>query len=316
VARVIALAGGVGGAKLAYGLAASLSPEDLTVIVNVGDDFTHLGFPVCPDIDTVLYTLAGIANRETGWGIAGETWSFMEAVGRLGGETWFRLGDRDIATHVLRRQLLDEGKSLTEATDELRRRQGIGCRVIPATDDRLRTIVQTDRGEMDFQSYFVRDRCEPVVQSLRYDGADTARPSLLKGRAWTDADIDGIVICPSNPYLSVAPMLAIPAAQNWLRNRHCPAVAVSPIIGGQAVKGPAAKLMREFGKDASVLTVAHYYRGLIDVLLIDSQDAGEAESVAVMGIRPVICDIMMRSDAERRQLAATCIDLLAEGQIG
>lgn len=310
------MAGGVGGAKLAHGLAAVLPPEDLTVIVNVGDDFMHLGFPVCPDIDTVLYTLAGIANRETGWGIAGETWSFMEAVGRLGGATWFRLGDRDIATHVLRRQMLAEGKSLTEATDELRRRHGIGCRVIPATDGHLRTMVQTDRGKMDFQSYFVRDRCEPVVRSLHYDGANAARPSMLKGKAWTDADVDGIVICPSNPYLSVAPILAMPAVRDWLRNRRCPAVAVSPIIGGQAVKGPAAKLMREFGKDASVLTVADYYRGLIDILLIDGRDAGDAEAVAAMGIRPVVCDIMMRSDAERRQLAAACIDLLAEGQAG
>lgn len=308
--HVIALAGGVGGAKLAHGLAMLLPPEALTVVVNVGDDFSHLGFPVCPDLDTVLYTLAGIANAETGWGITGESWNFMAAMQALGGETWFRLGDKDIATHTRRRQLLAEGQTLAQAIDALRRAHGIGCAILPASNDALRTRVLTEQGELDFQIYFVREQCRPVVRGLRYEGAEAAQPAKMQGRAWTETDCAGIVICPSNPYLSIAPILAMPAARRWLSERKCPAIAVSPIIGGAAVKGPAAKLMREFGIEPSALAVAEYYRGLIDYLLIDQTDADQAEAIAALGIRPVLADILMRDAADRRRLGQLCLDIL------
>lgn len=308
---VIALAGGVGGAKLAHGLAMLLPPEELAVVVNVGDDFSHLGFPVCPDLDTVLYTLAGIANAETGWGIAGESWNFMAAMQALGGETWFRLGDKDIATHTRRRQLLAEGHTLAQAIDALRRAHGIGCTVLPASDDELRTRVLTEQGELDFQVYFVREQCRPVVRGLRYDGAEAALPASMQGRAWTETDCTGIVICPSNPYLSIAPILAMPSARQWLAGRKCRAVAVSPIIGGAAVKGPAAKLMHEFGIEPSALAVADYYRGLIDYLVIDQADADQAAGIAALGIKPVLADILMRDEADRRRLARLCLELVA-----
>lgn len=313
VKPVIALAGGVGGAKLAHGLAMQLPADELLVVVNVGDDFTHLGFPVCPDLDTVLYTLAGIANPETGWGLAGESWHFMAALQALGGETWFRLGDRDIATHTRRRQLLADGLPLSAAVDVLRRAHGIGCAVLPASDAALRTQVASDAGEMDFQVYFVREQCRPVVHSLRYAGAETAQPAPWQGRPWTETPCGGIVICPSNPYLSIAPILAMPAARQWLAARPAPAIAVSPIIGGAAVKGPAAKLMREFGVEPSALAVAEYYRGLIDYLLIDQADAGQAAAIRALGIEPVVHDILMRDAADRHRLARLCLGILARG---
>ena len=256
-----ALAGGVGGAKLAHGLSRILPPKDLAIVVNIGDDFEHLGLHVSPDIDTVVYTLAGIANPETGWGVAGETWSFMGALGVLGGETWFRLGDRDLATHVERTRLLAEGAPLSAVTTRLARKLGVAAAIVPASDDPVRTLVATNEGELEFQHYFVRRHCAPRVSSLSYRNAGTARPAPVGGRPWTEMEIAGVIICPSNPYLSIAPILAMPAAHALLKDRRFPVAAVSPIVAGQALKGPAAKIMAELGTDPSALAVARFYAG-------------------------------------------------------
>jgi LPPG:FO 2-phospho-L-lactate transferase len=300
---LLALAGGVGGAKLAHGLSRILRPEDLAIVVNVGDDFEHLGLHVSPDIDTVVYTLAGIANPETGWGVAGETWSFMDALGALGGETWFRLGDRDLATHVERTRLLAKGASLSEVTRQLARKLGVAAPITPASDDCVRTVVATDEGELEFQHYFVRRQCAPRVLRLCYRNADMARPTLVGGKPWTEMEIAGAVICPSNPYLSIAPILAMPAVRAWLENRRFPVAAVSPIVAGRALKGPAAKIIAELGTEPSALAVARFYAGLVDFFVIDTSDAALAGAIRAVGMEPVVMDSVMTSLADRERLA-------------
>jgi LPPG:FO 2-phospho-L-lactate transferase len=298
-----ALAGGVGGAKLAHGLSRILSPEDLAIVVNIGDDFEHLGLHVSPDIDTVVYTLAGIANPETGWGVAGETWSFMDALGVLGGETWFRLGDRDLATHVERTRLLADGAPLSAVTTRLARQLGVAAAIVPASDDPVRTLVATEKGELEFQHYFVRRHCAPRVSSLSYRNAETARPAPVGGRPWTEMEIAGVIICPSNPYLSIAPILAMPAAHALLKDRRFPVAAVSPIVAGQALKGPAAKIMAELGTEPSALAVARFYAGLVDFFVIDRADAALAHAIRAEGMEPVVMDSVMKSLADRERLA-------------
>jgi LPPG:FO 2-phospho-L-lactate transferase len=298
-----ALAGGVGGAKLAHGLSRILPPEDLAIVVNVGDDFEHLGLHVSPDIDTLVYTLAGIANPETGWGVAGETWSFMDALGALGGETWFRLGDRDLAAHVERTRLLGEGAPLSAVTTRLARKLGVAAAIVPASDDPVRTFVATDEGELEFQHYFVRRHCAPRVSSLSYRNADTARPALVDGRPWTEMEIAGVIICPSNPYLSIAHILAMPAAHARLKDRRFPVAAVFPIVAGQALKGPAAKIMAELGTEPSALAVARFYAGLVDFFVIDRSDAALADDIRAVGMEPVVMDSVMTSVADRERLA-------------
>jgi LPPG:FO 2-phospho-L-lactate transferase len=298
-----ALAGGVGGAKLAQGLSRILPPGDLVIVVNIGDDFEHLGLHVSPDIDTVVYTLAGIAKAETGWGVAGETWSFMDALGALGGETWFRLGDRDLATHVERTRLLADGTPLSAVTTRLARQLGVAVAIVPASDDPVRTFVATDEGELEFQHYFVRRHCAPRVSSLSYRNAETARPAPVGGRPWTEMEIAGVIICPSNPYLSIAPILAMPATRAWLKDRRFPAAAVSPIVAGKALKGPAAKIMAELGAEPSALAVARFYAGLVDFFIIDRTDAALADEIRAVGMEPVVMDSVMTSVADRERLA-------------
>jgi LPPG:FO 2-phospho-L-lactate transferase len=298
-----ALAGGVGGAKLAHGLSRVLPPEDLAIVVNIGDDFEHLGLHVSPDIDTVVYTLAGIANPETGWGVAGETWSFMDALGSLGGETWFQLGDRDLATHVERTRLLAEGAPLSAVTARLARKLGVAAAIVPASDDPVRAFVATDEGELEFQHYFVRRHCAPRVSSLTYRNAATARPAPVGERPWTEMEIAGVIICPSNPYLSIAPILAMPDARAWLENRRFPVVAVSPIVAGRALKGPAAKIMAELGTEPSALAVARFYKGLADFFVVDASDAALASAIRAEGMEPVVLDSVMTSVADRERLA-------------
>jgi LPPG:FO 2-phospho-L-lactate transferase len=300
---LLALAGGVGGAKLAHGLSRILPPGDLAVIVNIGDDFEHLGLHVSPDIDTVTYTLAGIANPQTGWGIAGETWSFMDALGGLGGETWFRLGDRDLATHIERTRLLADGAPLSAVTAQLARQLGVTAAIVPASDDPVRTFVATDEGELEFQHYFVRRQCAPRVSSLSYRKAEAARPAPIGGRPWTEIAIAGVIICPSNPYLSIAPILAMPAVRPWLTNRRFPVAAVSPIVAGQALKGPAAKIMAELGTEPSALAVARFYAGLVDFFVIDRSDAALAGDIRKVGMEPVVMDSVMKSITDRERLA-------------
>lgn len=306
---ILALAGGVGGAKLAAGLARVLPPDELVIAVNTGDDFEHLGLHVSPDLDTVMYTLAGLANAQTGWGRAGETWSFMQALERLGGPSWFRLGDHDLATNVERTRRLAAGDTLTEVTRHLCERLGVRHAVVPMSDDPVRTLVHTDKGALEFQHYFVRDRCEPRVRRLEYLGAGAASPSTALREALERRDLEGIVICPSNPYLSIAPILALPGVREAI-TRQPRVIVVSPIIAGQAVKGPAAKIMRELGVEPGVVEIARWYRGLAKTLIIDRADAALARTIQPLGIGTAVENTLMQDDAGRERLARACVELL------
>ena len=271
---VVALAGGVGGAKFAAGLQATLPPGDLTVIVNTGDDFEHWGLTICPDIDTVLYGLAAVNNPQTGWGRANETWNVLAETERLGGEDWFRLGDKDLALHLLRNQWLKAGVNLTEITDRLRRKLDVPSRVLPMCNEPVRTLVHTDEGDLPFQDYFVRRRCEPTFRDLTFVGASKA--TLAPEVAASLQAAAQIIICPSNPYLSVDPILSVPGLRQLVLDSDAPVVAVSPIVGGRAVKGPVAKMMREMGHlNHLPLTIVEHYAGLLDGFVLDQQDRAE-----------------------------------------
>lgn len=296
---ILALAGGVGGARLANGLAAILPPSELTIAVNTADDFDHLGLRICPDLDTVMYTLSGRNNRELGWGIAGESWAFMEMLGELGGDTWFRLGDRDMAVHVLRTQMLRTA-TLSAVTAHLTGRLGIAHRIVPMSDDPVASMVQTDEGELPFQDYFVRRQCAPAFRAIRFAGVDKARPSAGLLAALDDPVLEAIVICPSNPVLSIDPILALPGVRERLAARTVPIVAVSPFIGGKAVKGPAAKIMAELGLAASTGTIVSHYGALLDGLVVDHADAEEG---APYWPRLFATDTLMQGDADQARLA-------------
>jgi LPPG:FO 2-phospho-L-lactate transferase len=300
---VVALCGGVGGAKLALGLE-RLIGADLTVIVNTGDDFEHLGLHVSPDIDTVVYTLGGLSDLERGWGRAGESWNFMEALGALGGETWFRLGDRDLAMHVERTRALRSGISLTEFTVATACRLGIAPTILPMSDDRVETMVVTADGTLPFQRYFVGLQCAPVVKRLEFRNAERAAASSQVLGALRNPDLAAIIICPSNPYLSVDPMLAVSDISRALDEVTAPIVAVSPLIGGQAVKGPTAKIMAELGVPADSVSIARHYP-FIDGLIIDETDRAEASSID-MAVR--VTSTLMRSLEDRDRLATDCLD--------
>lgn len=304
----LALAGGVGGAKLAFGLARALPPADLTIVVNTGDDFDHLGLRICPDLDTVLYTLAGIANPETGWGQANETWNFMEALERIGGDTWFQLGDRDLATHVERTRRLQCGEPLSAITGDLAASLGISHPILPATDDPVPTVVRTADGDLPFQEYFVRRQCAPVVKGFDFVGARQAQPSPALSDAFDSGEIDAIVICPSNPYVSIGPILAVPAISDYVSNAGIPVIVVSPIVGGLAIKGPAAKMMTELGENPSVLSIANHYKGLATAIVIDTADAGAAKELIELGIEVLVTDTIMKTAEDKERLAS---DVLA-----
>lgn len=301
---VLALCGGIGGAKLALGLYHTLRPNQLVVAVNTGDDFEHLGFSISPDIDTVLYTLAGIADPERGWGRAQETWNFMAALGSLGGETWFQLGDRDLAIHVERTKFLSDGKSLSDFVMHAARNLDIRAQILPMTDNRLRTVVVTDEGELPFQRYFVERRCGPAVRALRFDGAERARPAAKLLKTLSCRSLRAIVICPSNPYLSIDPFLAMPELRRVLSRSSVPVVAVSPIIGGQAVKGPTAKIMTELGIPVTAQSIAAHYRGLIDGIVVEAADA---RKMADIGIPVLATRTLMKNMADRKRLASDVI---------
>jgi LPPG:FO 2-phospho-L-lactate transferase len=306
----LALAGGVGGAKLALGLTKVLSPEDLMIVVNTGDDFDHLGLCICPDIDTVLYTLGGIANPETGWGQADETWNFMTALERIGGETWFRLGDRDLATHVERTRRLRQGETLSAITRDFARRFGIRHRVVPGTDGSLSTIVRTDHGNLEFQDYFVRQQCAPAVTGFDFAGARHAKPSAAISEAIENEKIEAIIICPSNPYVSIAPILAVPAISDLVSNAGIPVVVVSPIVAGLAIKGPAAKIMAELGIPPSALSIAEHYRAIATAIVIDTADSGVSASIQELGMAPLVTNTIMKTDTDKTRLAGEIIAFL------
>ncbi|MEC9184845.1 MAG: 2-phospho-L-lactate transferase, partial [Pseudomonadota bacterium] len=261
---VLALSGGVGGAKLALGLMHTLPPENLTVVANTGDDFTHLGLRICPDIDTVVYTLSDLADKNRGWGRAGESWNFMAALGRIGGEDWFNLGDGDMAMHVFRTQALAEGRTLSDVTAEIAETLGIGPRILPMTDETVATVVESANGDLPFQHYFVRDRCEPAVTGFRFTGIADAKANAEMMTLINGSYLDSIVVTPSNPFVSIDPILSLPGVRDALNAQTSPIIAVSPIVGGQAIKGPAAKMMAELGRPTTALAVAEHYRDLID----------------------------------------------------
>jgi LPPG:FO 2-phospho-L-lactate transferase len=299
--NIVALAGGVGGAKLAHGLAQILPPESLTIIVNTGDDFEHLGLRISPDLDTVMYTLAGLANPETGWGLAGESWQMLEALKRLGGPAWFRLGDKDLATHLERTRRLWAGETLTQVTQSFCEALEVHHRVLPMTDDDVRTMVLTDQGELEFQEYFVHRQCQPRVQSFRFAGIETALPSQAVLSALAQAD--AVIFCPSNPFVSLDPILHLNGVRNLIQRKG--AVAVSPIVGGQAIKGPAAKMLSELQLEVTALSVAKHYAEVLRGFVVDNVDAHLSFSHAL----PIlITDTIMRNDADRARLAKATLD--------
>jgi len=304
---IIALAGGVGGAKLANGLAAIMPPEKLLIVVNTGDDFEHLGLSISPDLDTVMYTLAGRANPELGWGLAGETWNFMAALELVGGETWFRLGDRDLATHLERTNRLGHGEALSDVTAHLCRRFGVAHHVAPMSDDPVRTLVHTRDGVLAFQDYFVRRRCEPMVTSIEFSGAATAKPTKAFTEALDSPELEAIVICPSNPLLSIGPILALPGVRARLASLPIPRIAVSPIIQGKAIRGPAAKMMRELGKEPSAVTVAEMYGDVVNAMVIEESDHAQMRNLTNLGLAGLPAHTVMKNPADQHQLAGTVL---------
>jgi len=307
---VLALSGGIGGAKLALGLYRILPAGALTVVANTGDDFEHLGLSISPDIDTLLYTLAGLDNPELGWGRRDETWTFMKALGNLGGETWFNLGDGDLATHVERTRRLAAGESLSEITDAFRRRLGISARLLPMTNDRVRTRLLTAAGWLDFQDYFVRQRCAPVVREIAFAGADDARPQPEFLAALADRNLQAVAICPSNPFLSIDPILSLPGVCEALRACAAPVIAVSPIIGGKAVKGPTAKMMAELGLPVDAAAVARHYGDILDLYVAEEADANE---VGDLGVTVTVTRTLMLSLEDREELARTVLEAAGRG---
>ena len=297
--QVLALCGGIGGAKLALGLYRVLGPQRLSVIVNTGDDFEHLGLAISPDLDTVIYTLAGLADPERGWGRAQETWHFMDSLRQLGGEAWFQLGDRDLAMHVERTEWLRGGKKLSAFAAHAAQQFGIEAEILPMSDDAVQTIVDTDEGALSFQHYFVKRRCEPTVRAIRVAGAAESRPPARFSELITGTSLQAIVICPSNPYLSVDPILAVPGIAAALATAQVPVIAVSPIIGGEALKGPTAKIMAELNILPTNQSIAAHYGGLIDGLMIDEADSADNLEVATWATRT-----MMRDLADREFLAS------------
>ncbi len=302
--RIVALAGGVGGAKLADGLAMVLQPEHLTIIVNTADDFTHLGLRISPDLDTVCYTLAGLANPVTGWGRVDETWNTFAALKRMGMPDWFQLGDADLATHLVRNMRFDEGWSLSQVTREFCRLWGIKANVLPMSDEVVRTWIYTDAGDLEFQEYFVHRRCEPCVRGFKFAGIESAQPA--PGVMEAIDGCDAVVICPSNPWVSVDPILNIAGIRAALGHKYIS--AVSPILGEQTVKGPAAKMFRELGIQPSALAVASHYEGLIDSIFIDQCDEAQVQSIEQRGIQAVLSNILMKDRQDRGRLAAEVVE--------
>lgn len=301
--KVVTLVGGVGGAKLAHGLAQILEPDQLTIIVNTGDDFWHYGLRICPDLDTVMYTLAGLVDKTNGWGIGGDTRNTLGALQRLGVDTWFGLGDQDIATHLLRTEMLRAGASLTQVTRHLTNSLGVKYTILPMTDSPVATMVETiEHGELDFQVYFVKMRWQPTVKSLRLQGIESAAMSAEVKQAIAEADV--ILFGPSNPWLSITPILSVPGMRDALLSRNVPRVAITPIIQGEAIKGPASKMMAELHYESSAKSIVTYYGEVLNGFVYDERDADLDMSMT----RAIAFDTIMRSDADRAMLARKVLD--------
>ncbi|MCC6389311.1 MAG: 2-phospho-L-lactate transferase [Bryobacterales bacterium] len=305
---IVALAGGVGAARFLDGLSRVYPSKEICIIGNTGDDMEMHGLYICPDLDTVVYTLAGLANPVHGWGVEGDSFRCLEALGRLNADTWFQLGDRDFATHIHRTARLRAGESLSTVTAAIARSLGVVCTLKPVSDDPVRTIVQTPGGPLEFQTYFVRRRAQDEVLGVEFQGAEDARPA--PGVLPAIRSASAIVICPSNPIISIGPILAVPGIRRALRRRKCPAAAISPIIGGRALKGPAADMMRGMGMEVSALGVARMYRGLVDMFVLDRADKRLAPEVEKLGMRAVVTNTIMTGPAQKKALARTVLKAL------
>ncbi len=308
--NIVALTGGVGGAKLALGLTKVLSPENLSLVVNTGDDFQHLGLHISPDIDTLLYTLSGLENPKTGWGRNGETWSFMSALKELGGETWFQLGDKDLATNVYRTAALQAGMSLSDITQQLARRRGINNQIIPMSDDPVRTRITTDDGILDFQEYFVKHQCKPAVREISFDGIETALPTSRFQQLLESDTIDAFILCPSNPYLSMEPILALPNVRDLLAASKACVIGISPVVAGDSLKGPTSKIMQELGLACSSRQIAAHYQDIVDGWIIDDTDTSLTSEIEELGIAVENTNVIMRSLQDRINLATATLEMV------
>lgn len=313
---VLALSGGVGGAKLCQGLDDLLPAGQLHIACNTGDDFEHLGLTICPDIDTMLYTLGGISNRHQGWGLDGETWQVLAALEQLGGDSWFRLGDRDLATHLWRAGELAGGATLSAVTLELARRLGVKAAVYPASDNPVRTVVHTAEGDLPFQHYFVREQCRPRVHGFSFAGIAAAALQPALADLCASQTLAGVIICPSNPFVSIDPILQLDSFWQTLRESQVPVLAVAPIVGGRALKGPAAKMMAELNLPVTATGVAaHYaerYPGLIGTFVVDHSDATLAAAIEKLGMEVEVTATIMRERADKQALAEACLELLCQ----
>jgi LPPG:FO 2-phospho-L-lactate transferase len=307
--RVVVLSGGVGGARFLRGVVDAVDPAAVTAVVNVGDDLEVLGLSVSPDLDSVLYALADLGDEERGWGRADESWRALATVEALGGEAWFRLGDRDLGLHLVRTQALRAGEALSAVTARLTAALGLETTIVPATDETLRTWLDTPNGSFEFQQWFVARAHRDPIDRVRFEGAADARPAPGVLEALHDAEL--ILIAPSNPFVSIGPILAVERIRSALERRRVPCVAVSPLIGGAAVKGPAASMMQRLEGGTAPAHVAHCYAGLVDALVIDEADAAGAEAVGALGVRPIVTKTLMRDAAARRALAEAALDAVA-----
>jgi LPPG:FO 2-phospho-L-lactate transferase len=306
--KITALAGGIGAAKLLTGLAALIPHEDLSVIVNTGDDFRWMGLYVCPDLDTILYSLAGISNPVTGWGVRDESFHCLERLGALGCDTWFRIGDRDLATHIFRTQRMAENDSLSRVTASLQSRYALGMRILPMTDSHVPTRIHTDEGPLPFQDYFVRRHCEPRVLRISFDGIESSRPA--PGVVESILEADAVILCPSNPFISIGPILAVPGIRAVLAETRATVLAVSPIVAGEAIKGPAADMMRQLGYEVAASSVAALYQDFLDLFVCDCRDRSLLDSIAALGMQVRLADTIMHDMETRTALARSILEML------
>lgn len=307
--KITALAGGIGASKLLLGLASVMPPEDITIIANTGDDIELFGLRICPDIDTVTYSLAGVINEQTGWGLKDDTFECLRWLERYGEASWFNLGDRDLATHIFRTTELRKERSLTEVTDQIRKSLGVRSIILPMTNSYTPTRIVTEAGEMHFQEYFVRRRCEPRVREIRFDNIESAQPA--PGVLSAILEADAVIICPSNPFISIGPILAVPGVREALQQTDATVIAVTPIIGGRAFKGPAADMLRDLGHEVSATAVARLYADCLDVFVIDEVDASLAADIKKLSVRVVLTNTIMATLEDKQHLAHQLLESLA-----
>ncbi len=309
--NLITLSGGIGGAKLCFGLHKILEPDKLRIIANTGDDFLYLGFYISPDLDTLVYTLAGVNNKETGWGRDDETWKTHNVLGELGADNWFKLGDKDLALHLHRSKALRNGKTLTSITEDISERFHLTSKILPMSDHMVQTVLNTNKGVLSFQEYFVKESNQPQIQNISFESKHP-EPTAEVMESLNDPELSGILIAPSNPYLSIDPILSIDKIKQSIMKSQKPRIAVSPLIGGDSVKGPTAKIMSEMGLEVNVLTIANHYKNLIDGLIIDNADEEYAQAIESCGIKVKISNILMNDYDDKIRLAQETLEFLSE----